>query len=86
MDVPLALSPWTWYWLSVVVLAALLFLPVSKLVWVMSVRRLERKQGRAMTDQEQLGQLNRARFIAVLVCGLFSALFNYQVLDMSAYG
>ncbi len=86
MDVPFALSPWTWYWLSVVVLAALLFLPASKLVWVMSVRRLERKQGRLLTDQERLGQLNRARFIAVLVCGLFSALFNYQILDMSAYG
>lgn len=86
MDVPVALSPWTYYWLSVVVLAALLFLPVSKLVWVMSVRRLERKGGRALTEKERLGQLNRARFIAVILCGLFSALFNYQILDMSAHG
>lgn len=83
---PFALSPWTYYWLSVVVLAALLFLPVSKLVWVVSVRRLERKQGHALSDEERLAQLNRARFVAVILCGAFSALFNYQILDMSAYG
>jgi hypothetical protein len=80
------MSPWTFYWLSVGVLAALLFLPVTKLVWLLSVRRLERKRGVALNDRERAGQLNRARFLAVLLCVVFSALFNYQILDMSAHG
>jgi hypothetical protein len=80
------MSPWTYYWLSVAVLAALLFLPASQLVWVFSVRRLERKLGQQLSDEERVGQRNRARFIAVILCVIFSALFNYQILDMAAYG
>ena len=80
------MSPWTYYWLSVVVLAALLFLPVSQLVWVLSVRRLERKLGQPLSEEERAGQRNRARLIALILCVLFSALFNYQILDMTAYG
>jgi len=80
------MSPWTYYWLSVVALAALLFLPASQLVWVLSVRRLERKLGRSLSDEDRSGQRNRARFVAVIVCVVFSALFNYQILDMAAHG
>ena len=80
------MSPWTYYWLSVVALAALLFLPASQLVWVLSVRRLERKLGRSLSDEDRSGQRNRARFIAVIVCVVFSALLNYQILDMAAHG
>ena len=54
------MSPWTYYWLSVLVLAALLFWPAAKLVWVLSVRRLERKLGQALSAEERLGQRNRA--------------------------
>jgi hypothetical protein len=80
------MTPWTWYWISVAALAALLFVPASSLVWVLSVRRLERKQGHPLTVQEREGQRNRARFIAIVVCVIFSALFNYRLLDMSAHG
>jgi hypothetical protein len=80
------MSPWSYYWLSVAVLAALLFLPASRLVWVLSVRRLERKLGQPLSAQEREGQRNRARFIALIVCVIFSALFNYQILDMAAHG
>jgi dolichol kinase len=80
------MSPWTYYWLSVAVLAALLYLPVSQLVWVLSVRRLERKLGQALSDRERAGQRNRARFLAVILCVIFSALFNYQILDMTTHG
>lgn len=80
------MSPWTYYWISVVVLAALLFVPASKLVWVLSVRRLERKLGRALSDQERAGQLSRARFLAIVGGVIFSALFNYRILDMAAHG
>ena len=78
--------PWTYYWLWVAALALALFWPVSKLVWVVSVRRLERRLGRALSEQDRLGQLNRARFVAIVVCVAFSALFNYHLLDMSSHG
>jgi len=80
------MSPWTYYAVSVAVLAGLLFLPVSKLVWVMSVRRLERRLGQPLSDQERQGQLNRARFLAIVLCVAFSALFNYQLLDVASHG
>ena len=80
------MSPWSYYWLSVAVLAALLFLPASRLVWVLSVRRLERKLGQPLSAQEREGQRSRARFVAIVVCVIFSALFNYQILDMAAHG
>ena len=80
------MSPWTYYWLSVLALAVLLFWPASKLVWVLSVRRLERKRDQALSADERLGQRNRAWLLAAIVCLVFSALFNYQLLEMSAYG
>jgi hypothetical protein len=80
------MSPWTWYWISVVVLTALLFVPASTLVWVLSVRRLERRLGHPLSEEERHGQRNRARFIAIVLCALFSVLFNYRLLDMSAHG
>ena len=79
-------DPWLYYWLSVAMLTALLFLPASRLIWVLSVRRLERKGGRALGDAERRGQLGRARFLAILLCLAFSALFNYRLLGMSELG
>jgi len=65
---------------SVFLLAVLLFFPVSKLIWVMSVRRMQKKLGRELSDAEIQGQLRRARFIAVVVVFAFSYFFNRQVL------
>ena len=79
------MSPWVFYWFSVAVLAGLLVLPVSKLVWVLSVRRMERRLGHPLTDQERLGQRGRAWFVAIILCALFSAMFNYQILDMARH-
>ena len=80
------MSPWTYYWLSVAVLAALLFLPASRLVWVLSVRRLERKLGPPLSAPARDGPRRRARFFSLVVCVIFSSLFNYQILDMAAHG
>ncbi len=57
-------------------LAAVLFFPVSKLIWVLSVRRVQRKEHRELSSEELQGQHNRARVIAVVVSLLFSYLFN----------
>ena len=80
------MSPWTYYWLWVAALALALFLPVSKLVWVLSVRHLERRLGRPLNARDRQGQLNRARLLAMIVCVAFSALFNYHLLDMPGHG
>lgn len=61
---------------SFAVLAALLYLPATRLVWVLSVRRLERKLGRELSSGERDGQRRRARFIAFFVVVSFSLLFN----------
>lgn len=61
---------------AVIVLALLIFLPTTKLIWVWSVRRLERRLQRQLTEQERAGQLNRARFIGAIVSLVFSWGFN----------
>ena len=72
--------------LSVTVLALLLFFPVSKLVWVLSVRRLQRKLNTPLQDTDAQGQLARARFIAIIVSLVFSFLFNLNLLGWPAHG
>ena len=72
--------------LSVVVLAALLYLPVTRLVWVLSVRRLERRTGNALDEAERHGQLTRARLVALILVILFSLLFNLGMLGAPARG
>jgi len=75
-----------YFTLSVFVLALLLFFPISKLIWVMSVRRLQRKLNSTLEEKELQGQLNRARFIAVFVSLLFSFLFNLNLLGWPTHG
>lgn len=72
--------------LSVAVLAVLLFFPTSKLIWVLSVRRLERKTKTPLNEADIQGQLSRARFISILVALLFSFLFNLNMLGWPAHG
>ena len=71
------IDPWVYYWASVAVLAVLLFLPVSRLIWALSVH---------LSDAERAGQRNWARFLAALLCAAFSALFNFQILGMARLG
>ncbi len=63
---------------SILVLAALLFLPVSKIIWTLSVRRLQRRLGRELSEQETNAQLKRARVIALFLVILFSYLYQHQ--------
>jgi hypothetical protein len=68
--------------LWVVLLAALLFWPMSKLIFVMSVRRLQRKLGRDLEEREITGQINRARVISVFVSLLFAYLYNLSTIGL----
>lgn len=66
--------------LSVLILAALLFFPVSRIIWTLGARRLSRKLDRALEPSEIQGQLRRARFLALPVVLVFSYLFHLHVL------
>ena len=72
--------------LWVLLLAALLFWPMSKLVFVLSVRRLQRKLARDLNESEVAGQMNRARIISVFVSVLFSYLYNLSTIGMPTGG
>ena len=69
-----------YFYFSVALLALLLFFPVRRMIWVLSVRRMQRRQGRELTGAELQGQRGRAGFVAVLLVVLFSWLFNLQVM------
>ena len=72
--------------LWVLLLAALLFWPMSKLVFVLSVRRLQRKLGRELDAREIAGQLNRARVIGLFVSLGFSYLYNLNTIGLPGSG
>lgn len=76
----------TYFILSVLVLALLLFFPVSKIIWVISVRRLEKKLQHQLSPEEITGQLARARFIAIPIVLIFSFLFNLNLIGLSSGG
>lgn len=75
-----------YYAVTTVILAALLFVPAARLIWALSVRRLERRTEHRLSDGERRGQLRRARVIAAVVTVAFAALFNGQLLGVFERG
>ena len=71
-----------YYLLSVIILTLLLYYPVNKLIFVLIVRRLEKKTGKNLSNMEKSDQLKRSRFISIILILLFSCLFNINILDM----
>jgi hypothetical protein len=71
-----------YFYVSVLILAALLFIPASKMIWVMSVRRLQRKTGHELSDSEIQGQKKRARIIALVLVVIFSWFFNLNLMGL----
>ncbi len=64
----------------VLILAAALFFPVRQLVWVLSVRRQERRDGKA--DEETRQALKRrASFTAVLLSFVFAYFYATSMLS-----
>ncbi len=72
----------SYYVFSVIILILLLYYPVNKLIFVLSVRRLEKKTGKNLSNMEKSGQLKRSRFISIILILLFSCLFNINILVM----
>ena len=75
------MSQLTNYWLWVIALTLALLYPVGQLIWVISVRKLQKKLQKKLESEELQGQKRRAYIIAVVVCLAFSLLFNYRILN-----
>ena len=58
---------------STPLLALLLFFPVSKLIWVLSVRRLQRRLARELSPEELNAQLKRARILGATRRGFLNS-------------
>lgn len=71
----------TYFILSVIILALMLFFPVSKLIWILNVRYLQRKQQRELSELELQKQLLRARFISFFIVIGFSLIFNLHQIN-----
>ena len=72
----------SYYLISVIILALLLYYPVNKMIFVLSVRRLERRIGKQLNDDQKNGQLKRSRFISIILILCFSCLFNINILTV----
>ena len=66
------------FYLWVALLTSLLIYPVGKLMWVLSVRRLEKKLQKKLSEKEYLGQRRRGFFLGFLVSLIFSLMFNFN--------
>lgn len=80
------MNPVLWFWLSTAILAALLFLPISRIVWVLSVRRLQARLGSDLSPVELAGQLRRARFVSFFFSPAFSLFFCLNLLGNPFHG
>lgn len=67
------LSP-QYKWLWAAALALLLFLPVRHFIWVMSVRRAERRHGPA-DDAARMALKRRATVTSALLCAVFAPVY-----------
>lgn len=72
-------------WLWTVLLGGLLFLPTRKLLWVMAVRRLERRTGQPAGDEVRLALKRRTSVTAALLVFVFSVVY-VQVMLANIHG
>ncbi|ABM62662.1 hypothetical protein [Halorhodospira halophila] len=76
------MDPTTQFLFWVVLLVVILFYPVSQWIWVLSVRRLQRKLDRELSEEELAGQKRRARVLATVILPVFSFFLNSATLGV----
>ena len=74
-----AWGPLLWYWVSSLILAGLLYYPASRVVWVLRIRRLERRLKRTTTEEERLRERRKANMVAGFIVITFAFLFNRTI-------
>ena len=62
----------------ILLLSAVLFFPVRKLIWVLYVRKKQKTQ-QSVSEEEKIGLKKRATFTAILLCVVFSYIYVKQV-------
>ncbi len=71
----------TYYWVSSLVFAFLLFFPASKLIWSLRINKAEKKLQRMTTEEERAREKKIARFLAIILTVVFALLFNRNILS-----
>ena len=61
-------------------LSAVLFFPVRKLIWVLYVRKKQKSQ-QSVSDEEKKILKKRATFTSLLLCVVFSYIYVNQVFN-----
>ena len=64
--------------LWIILLSAVLFFPVRKLIWVLYVRKKQKTQ-QSVSEEEKIGLKKRATFTAILMSIVFSYIYVNQV-------
>ena len=64
----------------IILLSAVLFFPVQRLIWVLYVRK-KQKIEKIVSDEEKKKLKKRATFTSVLLCIVFSYIYVNQVFN-----
>ena len=64
----------------IMLLSAVLFFPVRKLIWVLYVRKKQKAQ-QTVSEEEKISLKKRATFTAILLCIVFSYIYVKQVFN-----
>jgi len=64
----------------IILLSTVLFFPVSKLIWVLYVRKKQKTQ-QSVSEEEKSSLKKRATFTAILLCIVFSYFYVKQVFN-----
>ena len=66
--------------LWIILLSAVLFFPVRKLIWVLYVRKKQKTQ-QSVSEEEKISLKKRATITAILLCIVFSYIYVKQVFN-----
>jgi len=75
-----------WYWISTLILAALLFRPVRKFIFVTRIRKIERQLKRPSTEEEQETIRKKIVPLTAVIVVTFSMLFNFVLIGKAFLG
>jgi len=66
--------------LWIILLSAVLFFPVRKLIWILYVRKKQKTQ-QSVSEEEKIILKKRATITAILLCIVFSYIYVKQVFN-----
>ncbi len=67
-------SEFRWLWSAA--LGAALYFPIRQLIWVLSVRRMQRKTGEIPIGEDLQSLKRRAGFTSLLLCLIFATIYG----------